>query len=385
MRAEKPIDDDPVLRRVAAARPSIPEDDLSPDGRRARAIAERVLAGSATTPSGRTRRRWARPRRTLPWMGLALAPVLAAAIVLLLAGTFSGPGNSGTQAADAAVIRAAVQALSTSPGTISVENQTFVSGPSVHGHPYTLHTVQETPAGRGPQNYLTSIDGPGGLGGDPRHPVSGTLYVGGTEEIYSPRTNTIYASSIWGPYLHPGRRPGTYVYRYSPGATVPTTRPVNVTARQRRALLTGQDAVMETGRTIGGKYDFEGLKVRPVLRGPAELAGSLREVLENRTLHLIGRTTVDGRTAIELAGRTTDAASPEERLYFDPTTHLPFEEVDSVGTRRQQVIHLRLRTLPITRASRRLISLQVLHPTARIDRSHRDYLRAAHGLSVFNQ
>ena len=386
MPTEPPIDDeDSIIRRVAAVRPSIPEDDLSPDGPRARAIRERVLAG-APVPSRRSRRDWARPRWTPPWLVLAAAPVAAAAIVLFLAGTFSGPDSSGTQPAAAAVIRAAERALSTSPGTISVEDQTFVSGPTVHGHPYTLHTVQETPAGRGPQNYLDSTGGdPAAFAGARRPLVSGTLYLGGTEEIYSPTTHTVYASSIWGPYLHPGRRPGTYIYRSAPGATVTTTRPVNVTARQRRALLTGHDAVMETSRTIGGKVYLEGLKVRPVLRGPAQLAESLQGELRDHNLHVVGRTTVDGRDASEVAGRTTDATAPELHLYFDPSTHLPFKEVDSVGTRRQQVIDLHFRTLPITRATQRLLSLQALHPTARFDRSHRDYVWAAHGLQVYNQ
>jgi hypothetical protein len=381
--AERPIDDDPVLRRVAAVRPSIPEDDLSPDGRRAQAIAERVLAGSPLTPSRRSRGRWSRPRWALPRLGLALAPV-AVVVVLLLAGTFSGPDSSGTQPAAAAVIRATNNALAPSPGTIFVEDETYVSGPTVHGHPYTFHEVLETP-GRGPQNGLTTTDDPAQLGGR-RSPVAGLSYVGGTEEIYLPSTNTIYVSSIWGPYLHPGRRPGTFVYRYADGAPAYTTHPLAVTARQRRLLLTGQDCIRLTSKIVGSKVKILGLKVLPPLRGPAEYAETIQQEIANRNLHLVGRTTVNGRDAIELAAKTTDGTAPEEHLYFDPTTHLPFEEVDSVGTPRQQVIHLRLRKLPITRATERLLSLQALYPTARIDRSARDYLRAdAHGVQVFNQ
>ena len=386
MRAEQPIDDDPVIRTVAAARPSIPEDDLSPDGQRARAIRERVLSASPATPSVHSRGRWARPRWALPRVGLALAPV-AAAIVLLLAGTFSGPDSTGTQSAAAAVIRATRNALAPSPGSIFVEDQTFVSGPTVHGHPYTLHQALETPA-RGPQNALTMTDDPVQLGGRPPF-MAGWSYVGGTEAIYLPSTNTIYESSIWGPYLHPGPRPGTFVYRNGPGATALAPHPVLVTARQRRLLLTGQDCIRSTSKIVVvkgvKKVKILGLKVLPPLRGPAQYAATIHEEIANRYLHLVGRTTVDGRAAIELAGKTTDATAPEERLYFDPTTHLPFEEVDSVGTRRQEVIHISLRKLPITRATERLLSLHALYPTARIDRSHRDYLRAAHGAQIFTQ
>jgi hypothetical protein len=382
MSAEKPIDKDPVLRRIAAVRPSIPEDDLSPDGRRARAIAQRVLASPPATPSQRPRERWMRPRWMLPRLGVALAPVAVA--VLFFAGIFSGPDNSGTQSAAAAVIRATRNALAPSPGTILIEDETYVSGPSVHGHPYTFHRVLETPAGRGPQNGLTSTDDPTALGGRGSL-VSGTSNVGGTEEIYLPSTNTIYVSSIWGPYLHPGRRPGTFVYRNADGAPAYTTHPLLVTARQRQALLSGQAVIRLTSKIVGSKVKILGLKVVSPLRGPAEYAVTIQQELANHQLHLVGRTTVDGRDAIELAGKTTGGTGPEVHMYFDPTTHLPFEEVDSVGTPRQQAIHLRLRKLPITRRSERLLSLQALHPTAQIDHSHRDYLRAAHGLDVLSQ
>ncbi len=387
MRGEQPIDDDPVIRAVAAARPSIPEDDLSPDGQRARAILERVLSAPPATPSGRSRERWARPRWALPRVGLALAPV-AAAIVLLLAGTFSGPDSSGIQSAAAAVIRATSNALALSPGTIFVEDETYVSGPTVHGHPYTFHQVLETP-GRGPQNGLTSTDDPAQLGGR-RSPVAGLSYVGGTEEIYLPSTNTIYASSIWGHYLHRGSRPGTFVYRYAAGAPAYTTRPLTVTAHQRQGLLSGQDCIRLTSKIVVvkgvKKVKILGLKVLPPLRGPAQYAVTIQQEIANGNLHLVGRTTVDGRDAIELAGKTTDATAPEERMYFDPTTHLPFEEVDRAGTPRQTVIRVRLRKLPITRATERLLSLHALYPTARVDRSSRDYLRAdAHGVEVFTQ
>lgn len=226
MSDEKPIDDDPVIRRVAAARPPISEDDLSPTGRRASVVAERVLAIAPASPGPR-------PRWKLPRVGLMLAPVLAAVIVLVLVGTFSGPGSSGTQPAAADVIRATVRALNPR-GAIFIENQTYVSGPSVHGHPYTLRQVTETPSGRGPQNVLTTTDDPTALAPHDRTPMSGWSYVGGEQAFYIPATNTIYESSIWGPYLHPGPRPGTFVYRYARGASTYATHPVTVTARQRR-------------------------------------------------------------------------------------------------------------------------------------------------------
>ena len=379
MSDEKPIDDDPVIRRVAAARPPIPEDDLSPTGRRAAAIAERVLATAPASPGSRPRR--TRPRWALPRVGLALAPVAAAVIVLFLAGTFSGPDSSGTQPAAAAVIRATARALDPR-GAIFIENQTYVSGPTVHGHPYTLRQVTETPAGPGPQNVLTTTDDPRALAPHDRRPMSGWSYVGGEQAFYIPATTTIYETSIWGPYLHPGPRPGTFVYRYAPGASTYATHPVTVTAGQRRALLKGQAAILLTSKQVGSKVKIGPLKVQPPNRGP-DYTQYVRAAIANHVLHFAGKTTVDGRPALELAGKTTDATAPELHIYLDPATHLPFEEVDSVGTRRQQVIHITLRRLPITPTNERLLSLRALHPNARIDHSHRDYLRAAHGTQIF--
>ena len=265
-----------------------------------------------------------------------------------------------------------------------------ISGPGVHGHPYTLHEVLETPA-RGPQNQLLSSDDSKQFSG--RDGVTDASYIGGTEEIYLPSTHTVYESSIWSPYLHPGSRPNTFVYRYAPGAPAYATRPVPVTASQRRKLLTGQDCIRLTSKivepTINGRkvkrVKILGLRVLPPLRGPAEDAMTLQQALASRHLHLVGRRRVDGRDAVELAAHTTDATAPELRLYFDPRTRLPFEELDSVGTPHEEVIHLLLRKLPITPASERLLSLPAQHPTARVDRRHEDYVRAAHGLQVFPQ
>ena len=99
MRADEPIDDDPVIRKVAAARPWINEDDLSPYGRRARAIRERVLAGPTPAPATRPheRRRWPR-RRWIgalgPGLGLAATVAVVIAIVVIAGGTRVRTGDT---------------------------------------------------------------------------------------------------------------------------------------------------------------------------------------------------------------------------------------------------------------------------------------------------
>jgi hypothetical protein len=385
MTDEKLIEDDPVLRRVAAVRPPIPEDDLSSDGCRARLIAARVLVGTSTNsaPELRTARRprLRRPGFVLPRVGLGLTAVAAVILALVLAGTFSGPDNSGTQPAAAAVIRATVRALN-SRGAIFIDNQTYVSGPRVHGHPYTLDQVMETPQGPGAQNILNSTDDPHALTPNEHNPMSAWSYVGGEQAFYIPATNTIYESSIWGPYLHPGKRPGTWVYRSAPGAFI-STRPITITAHQRQELLKGRAAILSTGKTIKGKFYFGSPKVQPPDRA-TDYTYFVRSWIEHHALHYAGVKTVDGRRALEFAGKTTDATAPELHIYVDPKTHLPFEEVDSVGTPRQTVIHISLRRLPITAANKRLLSLRALHPRARIDRNLQDYLKASHNTQIFS-
>ena len=116
MRAEVPIHDDPVIRQVAAARPPVAEDDLSPNGWRARAIRERVLSGPAPAPSpgARARGRWVRSSgqhvtdgsalrarrqlrrghwaRALPGLGIAATVAVVVAVVLIAAGSHARRG-----------------------------------------------------------------------------------------------------------------------------------------------------------------------------------------------------------------------------------------------------------------------------------------------------
>jgi hypothetical protein len=375
VRPENPSDD-PVIRRVADVRPLVPEDEIAPDSPRAVAIAERVLAGESAAPqrSDSSRGRWVRPQWALPRMGLALAPIVAV-VVLLLSGTFSGPDNSGTQPVAAAVIRATARALATTPGTVFVTDETYISGPQVKGQPWTLHAVQETPAGRGPTNQLVVDGQPGGDTPGRRLTLTGFSYVGGTEAVYSPVSNTIYTSSIWGPYIHPGRRPGTFVYKEAAGAPTHGNQTLTLTAGQAHALLRGEGAVIYKGPTTGPSFSGP-------LRAPDD-AQTLHDELANHMLHYVGSKTIDGRRALELAGTTNGQKSGYTHYYVDPATHLPFKEIDRPGTKQQQVIELKMQKLPITKATMRLLSFHALYPSARVDRNHEDYVRAAHGLQVY--
>ena len=109
------LHDDPVFQLILRTRPPIREDDLSPTGQRATAIFQRVLGAEvASAPA----RRW---RPSPPAFLAVVLPVLSvAAVVLLIAGVFSGPGSTGTQPAIAAVIRGFEKATALKPGTIVV-------------------------------------------------------------------------------------------------------------------------------------------------------------------------------------------------------------------------------------------------------------------------
>ncbi|MGH2861543.1 MAG: hypothetical protein ACRDLT_08545, partial [Solirubrobacteraceae bacterium] len=61
MPTDHDFDDDPILSRIARARPPLP-DDLSPAGQRAAAIADRVLATPRPAPSRPPGRRSTRSR-----------------------------------------------------------------------------------------------------------------------------------------------------------------------------------------------------------------------------------------------------------------------------------------------------------------------------------
>ena len=137
-----------------------------------------------------------------------MLPVLGvAALVLLLAGVFSGPASTGTQPAIAAVIRGVENATALKPGTIVVSKYRVSyrnrvgRPPASRSRPSTRH-----PSARARRTRSTSTAN--AASGEP----SEQAVSGGDEEVYLSNTNTIYISSIWGPYITKGKRPGTFIY-----------------------------------------------------------------------------------------------------------------------------------------------------------------------------
>jgi hypothetical protein len=379
------LHEDPVLQLVLRTRPPIRDEDLSPTGQRATAILQRLLGAEAA--SAPVRRRRASPRAFLA----VVLPVLSvAAVVLLIAGVFSGPASTGTQPAIAAVIRGVEKATALKPGTIVVSKYRD-SYRNRAGQPasFTIETIYQTPAGPGPQSSLY-VNSEYAASWEPTEQAVS----GGDEEVYVNRTNTIYISSIWGPYITKGKKPGTFIYtpvNTPPGvrsATLPA-KPLTLTAQQAHALLGGSAMISST--PIGSHIPYPlKLEVVPVTHFPSD-AQAVRDMLKFHGIRVIGLTTVNGRRAIELAGPKFNPRLPENgggdagvEVWVDPKTYVPIKEVvDRRPLFEDAQTWIEYKTLPITPTNERLLSLIARHPHARIDRNHKEYLKADNGDAVF--
>jgi hypothetical protein len=377
MTREDLLDDD-VIGRVANLRPDLDEDDLAPGGARATAIVERIVrahgAPGPITPQVASPRRAGRLSRggLVAILGVAAATAAAA---LVIAGTFSGPDGSGAQPARADVFKLTADAMSGGPGTVVVEKFENTQG---HAHPMrssqTIITL--TPSGSGPEEILNA--------GDPVGKVLGTAVLGADQEVYTPSTNTIYVSSIWGPYIHRGTKPGTYVYRPGPGAVTNGLRSFPLTAAQAAGLRNGTHQ-LEINADQKWHYG-------PVLRALSDTQSTV-QLLREHAYHYDGKTTLRGRTVLKFGGPKWNpravgtARDPHDiggiDLYVDPQTHLPVEETLDRGSQRSIQVWTQYKVLPVDPATARLVTLQSLYPNARVDRNHADYVKAAHGVGVF--
>ena len=110
--------------------------------------------------------------------GLAVAMVAFAGVVSDQAPTAASP-------AQAAVLRGALRALKSGPGTILIEDDTYFTR-AAGGHQWSQRqgVIYQTPLGPGAQNFLTS-EGPGS---------TETATINGTTQDWDPTTNTIYTN-----------------------------------------------------------------------------------------------------------------------------------------------------------------------------------------------
>lgn len=356
-------------------------------------------------------------RHRLAWT-LSLAAIVAGLIVVLSGG--DGSGNGGGAVSRTALLRQIVRTLAAHPGTIVVQRTRTVSFPANHPKvgwdpdPSDAREVVETPA-RGAQSYLYSdnvrfFDSPSYYG-----------VVDGVAMMSLRHPDKIYAASIWGPYITRGSRPGTFVYRHPKEPFLTTTYPqeevdaqlpagsLTMTAAQAHALLTGAAMIVEGKRIVSDYADDARYLSDPASRLPKAPASTPRIVpvlrfpatpvwlqLKEGILAVVGRATIDGRSAIELAGpdRSTLSRTVKAnlgrgwsiRLWVNARTFTPIKEVThqarvkghSPEASGSTETWLEYRSLPITPQSRRLLSPLSLHRTAGFDRNYRDFVNATY-------
>jgi hypothetical protein len=359
---------------------------------RALAELEEAIVSVSAVPA---RRRLGRPTVGLgarrPLLALAATAAITA-LVLAVSGAFSGGGPAETQPAAAAVVRGALAALAHPPGSIVIEsyrglerqNPKFLQWAPGYTPPRGIQTtrwaqreITETPVGSGPQNEV-NLGGPSVTGGVEFGEVNGNY------ELYDPKSNTVYISSQYGADITRGRRPGMFVYTLPKTPNAPAGSaaaemnahmppPLRITAAQAKALRDGTASVgvFPNNRRATSNH----LKIVAAFRTTDETA-QIRSQLKSGRLRVSGSITIDGRRAIRLVGAHGSAS---EEYDVAPGTYAPIREVNRAPGSVTILTYSEYRVLPATPANAQLLSLTFRHPSARVDRDHRDFLAAQAG------
>jgi hypothetical protein len=352
-------------------------------------LAREITATPASAPPGR---RYWRVQMRQPLLAVAAAATAVTAVLLVALGAFSAAGPTEPQAAEAAVLRGAAAALAHPPGSIVIESYTAVQRDNLalltfapgYKHPRGIQTVRwsqreitETPVGNGAQNEVN-------LGGPD---VTGGVQVGevnGNNELYDPRSNTVYIASAYGSNITRGPRPGTYRYRLPKTQGAPAASaagelnahlpaPLTITANQAHALLDGTAMVQVDGATPADTTaDHYYLRIVPAFRVPSDTA-TIQAQLRAHKLKVDGITNVDGREAIKLISRTGSVGYEYD---VAPGSYDPIRQVSRFRGTTITTTYSEYRVLPATTANQRLLNLAALHPGARVDRNPAGY-RAA--------
>jgi hypothetical protein len=340
-------------------------------------LAATIVATPSPAPR-RPRPRYPRVPARRPALRLTVAAGAVAAALVAVTGALSGQGPTGTQHADAAILRGAAGALHPS-GAIVIET---ASSAEHYPRGYRLRRgvdtvsahwsdITETPTGSGPQNELIVDMGASAVNGV----QSGS--VNGNNELYDPIRHIAYDSSNYGPDITPGPRPGTYIYTLPqhamffrlpssmtpPGPDAPP--PLTITAEQARQLRSGSAEVW-----AGPNSEHENrMSIHPAFRGPSQSA--LAHAWLGK-LKVAGATTVDGRRAIKLL-----PVHGSGEYDVTPGTYYPIREVMHYPSGAVTTITWSdYRVVPATPATERLLSLEARHPHARVDHSRADFLAA---------
>lgn len=394
---------DPTLERLREIRHADADqvDEIFPAAER-RARLEAILATVKAEPPAATasrgfrsrgRRRFGsdaavrRVRRPL-LASAAAAGGLALAIVAF-AGVVSDRGPTAASPAQAAVLRGALRALRSGPGTILIEDDTYFTR-DANGHQWYQRqgVIYQTPIGAGAQNFLTSEG--------PRSTETSTI--NGTTQDWDPTTNTIYTNvgiNPCGCTITRGAAAGTYRVALLPTPNAPRHSaawdmnrhlppPLTITGPQAQSLRDGANTIsVEPINVKSHKSYITGpwkMKITAAYRVPSDTS-AIQARLQHHQLTVDGLTTIDGRPALKLVSPADSSQDLSTQYYVDPQTYAPIKNVFRSGGDLSIITFHRYEVLPDTPRNRKLLSLTARHPTARVDNSHADYVKAEPQLS----
>jgi hypothetical protein len=320
--------------------------------------------------TGRARRR----------RGLAVRAVLAVAVVAAVA--LGALSLVSRQASGASVVRRAAAAIAPAPGTIL---HVVLDGSQDNGDGGSITWHEESWQQESPPYDRRQIEtGPDGS-------VTESAKANNREEVYDPKTDTIYVSppaQATGQgkptfKIAPGPRPGTFILRIHP-APFGGRGPIVLTAEQAKALRKGSDVIgFRIAKKNGVMTATPTVMRRPPAPPPAKesstpepdpTSGDFRDqilaLLNSGGARVAGHRTIDGRYVIEI-----DSADGHTTYFVDPGSYDPVElrtRGTDGGTR------LRFRTYEKVEldGNGSLLSLSAQHPDARVDRKPSDYQAA---------
>jgi hypothetical protein len=322
--------------------------------------------------AGRARRR----------RGLAVRASLAAAVLAAVA--LGALMIASRQASGASAVRRAAEAIAPSPGTIL---HVVIAGSQDNGDGSTITWHEESWQQESPPWDRRQIEtGPSGS-------VTESANANNREEVYDPKTNTIYVSPPAQPSgrgqptwkVVPGPRPGTFILRIHP-ISFGGKRPIVLTAPQAKALRSGTDILafriamkrgaMTASPAVVPAPPTPRPRAKPSTPDPDPSSGEFRDqilaLLKSGGAHVAGHRTIEGHDVIEI-----DSADGHTTYYVDPGTYNPVE-LRTRGTDGGTSLRFRTYEKLELDGNRSMLSLAAQHPTARIDRSPADY-QAAEG------
>jgi hypothetical protein len=320
--------------------------------------------------AGRTRRR----------RGLAVRAALAAAVVAAVA--LGALTIASRQASGASAVRRAAAAIAPSPGTIL---HVVIAGSQDNGDGTSITWHEESWQQESPPWDRRQIERA------PDGSVTEAANENNREEVYDPKTNTIYVSPpakatgrgqpTW--KIVPGPRPGTFILRIHP-APFAGKRPIVLTARQAKALRNGTDVLafriakkngaMTASPTVMPAPPTPRQSAKPSTPDPDPSSGEFRDqilaLLKSGGAHVAGHRTIDGQDVIEI-----DSADGHTTYFVDPASYAPVE-LRTRGTDGGTSLRFRTYETLDLAGNESLLSLEANHPTARIDRNPADYQAA---------